>query len=122
MSKHILVIEDTEDLGEMIYDILSMSGYKVTWAKDGNSGIDLFFKVDPDLVLTDLIMPQVSGLDITKAIRSSAKSTVPVVILTARVSPEDQALGLATGANSYLKKPCSSTLLIKTIKSLIDQS
>jgi len=122
MSKHILLIEDTEDLGEMIYDLLSISGYHVTWAKDGNSGIELFFKVDPDLVLTDLIMPQVNGLDITKAIRSSAKSAIPVIILTARVSAEDQALGLATGANCYLKKPCSATLLINTIKSLIDKS
>jgi DNA-binding response OmpR family regulator len=119
MSHHILLIEDTEDLGEMVRDLLLINGYQVSWAKDGKSGLDLFFKINPDLVLTDLVMPQMSGLELTKAIRQASDRLVPIIILSARASIEDQAIGLAAGANCYLKKPCSATLLIDSVKSLI---
>ncbi len=119
MSK-ILLIEDTESLGEIICEILTLEGFEVTWARDGQEGLELFSKVKPDLVITDLVMPRLNGLEVIGRIRvSHAAETFPVIILSARTSPEDLDAGYKAGANVYLKKPCQSKVLIDTIRELL---
>ena len=115
----ILLIEDTEDLGEMIVDILTMEGFTVTWAKDGRQGLLLFNQNIPDLVLTDVIMPHVNGLEVVRKIREKHGKKMPIIILSAKASPEDEEAGYNAGANIYLKKPCDSLLLVNTIHNLL---
>lgn len=120
MSSRILLIEDTEDLGEMIRDILSKEGYEVIWAKDGRSGIEFYKHTNPDLIITDLVMPYMDGLEVIRCVREAERAAkIPIIILSAKATPEDQAIGIATGANLYLKKPCSGSLLLSSIQSLL---
>ncbi|MBI3220045.1 MAG: response regulator [Bacteroidetes bacterium] len=119
MKWKILLIEDTEDLGEMICDILAMEGFEIIWAKDGRMGIDFFHTQKPDLIITDMIMPVLSGLEAIKYIRAEAASSIPIIILSARSSPEDQKSGLDAGASLYLRKPCSNSLLVESVWKLL---
>lgn len=117
---NILLIEDTEELGEMIYDLLTIEGFKVSWAKNGKSGIELYQQENFHLIVTDIVMPQMNGLQVIQFIRTSIKSPeIPIIILSAKASPEDQQAGFAAGANIYLKKPCNSKELIHSIRSLL---
>jgi DNA-binding response OmpR family regulator len=116
----ILLIEDTEDLGEMIVDILTMEGFMVTWAKDGLQGLSLFNENIPHLVITDVIMPNVNGLAVVQKIRGEQHGKkMPIIILSAKASPEDEEAGYKAGATMYLKKPCTSKLLISTVRTLL---
>ena len=120
MNARILLIEDTEDLGEMIRDILSMEGYQVSWARDGREGLRLFLESRFDLLITDIVMPHLNGLELTRAIQvENGLAKTPIIILSARTSPEDQAIGYAAGATVYLKKPCSSVVLLESIHALL---
>lgn len=123
MRPHLLLMEDTEDLGEVICEVLKMAEYKVRWAKDGRSGLRLFEENNFDLIITDMVMPQVNGLEVVRAIRANKKnSKVPIIILSARSSIEDERSGIEAGASLYLKKPCSNSVLINSIKLLLKQS
>ncbi len=119
----ILLIEDTEDLGENIRDVLRMEGFDVVWARDGQAGFTTYREINPDLIVTDIVMPQMNGLEVVREVRAAEKQTstspIPIIILSAKATPEDQAEGLAAGANIYLKKPCSIDNLMKTVRSLI---
>ncbi len=120
MSAYILLIEDTEDLGEIMRDILLMNGYQVSWAKDGEEGLQLFKDTHLDLIITDRILPILNGIELIKKIRSGEWMTlIPIIMISARTSPEDQLEGLKAGASLYLSKPCSSSLLIESVKSLL---
>lgn len=115
----ILLIEDTEDLGEMIVDILTMEGFTVTWAKDGLHGLALFNQNIPHLVITDIIMPHINGLEVVRKIREQQGKKMPIIILSAKASPEDEEAGYKAGADKYLKKPCASSVLVDTILTLL---
>jgi DNA-binding response OmpR family regulator len=120
MKPSILLIEDTEDLGEMICDILKISGYQVTWAKNGGDGVAQYFSSKPELVITDLVMPVMSGLEVITKIRATDTGRqVPIIILSAKATPEDKETGFKAGASLYLSKPCSSKLLLESIKDLL---
>ena len=120
MKKTILLIEDTEDLGEMICDILIFSGFQVTWAKNGSEGVTQYFSIKPDLVITDLVMPIMNGLEfISKIHEMDKESRAPIIILSAKATPEDKEAGCRAGASLYLSKPCSSQLLLESIEGLL---
>lgn len=119
----ILLIEDTEDLGENIRDVLRMEGFDVVWARDGQAGFNTYREINPGLIVTDIVMPLMNGLEVVREVRAAEKqanaSSIPIIILSAKATPEDQAEGLAAGANIYLKKPCSIDNLMKAVRSLI---
>lgn len=120
MNQHLLLIEDTEDLGEMIREVLLMAGFKVSWTKDGQAGLQIFAERNFDLVITDVVMPHVSGLEVVRWIRSNGyNSKIPIIIFSARSSFEDQRLGMEAGASLYLKKPCSNSMLVNSVKLLL---
>lgn len=123
MTTRILLIEDTEDLGENIRDVLRMEGFNVVWARNGKIGLDTYHEINPDLIVTDIIMPLMNGLEVVREVRAFEKQTgvspIPIIILSAKATPEDHAEGLAAGANIYLKKPCSIDNLMKSVRSLI---
>ncbi|HYH45544.1 MAG TPA: response regulator, partial [Thermoanaerobaculia bacterium] len=101
----ILVVDDDADLRGLIGYALRQAGYLVVEAADGPSGVELFAREEPDLVVLDVNLPKLSGFEVCRRIRQ--RSATPVMMLTVRSSEEDQVQGLDLGADDYLTKPFS---------------
>ncbi len=114
----ILVVDDDLELLRLIAFALRQAGYLVVEAQDGPSGLALFEKERPDLVLLDVNMPRLSGFDVLKKVRA-LKSPVPVMMLTVRAAEEDQVQGLDLGADDYLAKPFSPRTLLARVRALL---
>jgi len=99
----ILVVEDEESFVEALTVGLKREGFRVRIARDGAEALELFDLVRPDLVLLDVMLPRVSGIDVCRAIRS--RSRVPIIMVTARTSEIDTVVGLEVGADDYVSKP-----------------
>jgi two-component system response regulator QseB len=117
----LLLVEDDELLGDGIKVGLSQFNYTVDWLKDGQSALVALKTEHFDLIILDLGLPKLSGMDILEAIRSQGDTT-PVIILTARESIEDRILGLDKGADDYLAKPFDLEELSARIRSLMRRS
>ena len=113
----ILVIEDEESFREALQFMLGKEGYQVELAATGSEGLAKFDKSAPDLVLLDLMLPEVSGADICKYIRG--KSSVPVIMLTAKDTEIDKVVGLELGADDYVTKPFSTPELVARIRAVL---
>jgi DNA-binding response OmpR family regulator len=105
VPKTVLVVEDEPTLRETLAEALESEGYRVVQAGDGRTGLALFRSEHPDLVLLDLMLPELSGLEVTRQVR--AESAVPIVMLTARDAEVDKVVGLELGADDYVTKPFS---------------
>ncbi|HZK01901.1 MAG TPA: response regulator transcription factor [Anaerovoracaceae bacterium] len=117
MGKQILLIEDESKLARFIELELCYEGYSVTKAFDGRSGLELAEMNDYDLILLDIMLPKLSGMEVLRRIRR--KSSVPIIMLTARDSTEDKVAGLDKGANDYLTKPFAIEELLARIRSAL---
>ena len=116
MARTILVVEDEATLRETVVDALEAEGFKVLAAADGREAL-LRFRADrPDLVLLDLMLPELSGIEVCRIIR--AESGVPIVMLTAKDSELDKVVGLELGADDYVTKPFSLRELSARIRAL----
>lgn len=113
----ILVIEDEESFRDAMKFMLSREGFEVILAPNGAEGIKLFDSSNPDLVLLDLMLPEVSGTEVCKYIRS--KSNTPVIMLTAKDTEIDKVVGLELGADDYVTKPFSTRELLARIKAVL---
>lgn len=113
----ILVVEDEESIRESLAFLLAKEGYQVQAIANGTLAIDEFNKFDPDLVLLDIMLPGLSGVEITKKIRQ--KSQTPIIMLTAKDTELDKVLGLEIGADDYVTKPFSGRELLARIKALL---
>ena len=100
----ILIIEDETELRESMAEGLKIDGYEIDTASDGETGLDLLFDNVYDLVLLDLNLPKLDGMDILREFRKENLET-PVIILSARIGLDDKINGLDEGANDYLTKP-----------------
>ncbi len=118
--KKILIIEDEKPLVEALKFTLEKEGYRVEASYDGKSGLDKFKEGDIDLVLLDLMLPGVDGIDVCKDIRK--ESSVPIIMLTAKDSQVDKILGLELGADDYITKPFNMRELIARIKAVLRRS
>lgn len=114
----ILLVEDEISLAMIIKDALEEEGYEVTVARDGQDGIEHYFKEHPVLIIADVMMPEVDGFEMVRRIRRMDKE-VPVLFLSARSSVDDIVEGFELGANDYLRKPFSLRELIVRVKALI---
>jgi len=114
MPKKILLIDDETEILEICRDYLKASGYDVITAKDGVQGLAAARREKPDLIVTDLMMPEMDGLDFTRMLRK--ESNVPIIMLTARVEETDKLIGLEIGADDYITKPFSPRELVARIK------
>ena len=112
--KHILVVDDEKPISDIIVFILKNEGYEVTTAFDGEEAIEQYTKVEPDLVILDLMLPKMDGLEVCREIRKT--SAVPIIMLTAKDSEIDKVLGLELGADDYVTKPFSNRELLARIK------
>lgn len=116
----VLLVEDTVALAENIADILRMEGFSVLMAYNGAEGYALLEEKQPQIVITDVVMPEMDGLELTRKIRGNpAFKHIPVIILSAKTAEEDMQATRDAGANLHLKKPCDSNLLVDSIKKFI---
>jgi DNA-binding response OmpR family regulator len=120
MARTILVVDDEPTLRETIVDALEADGFRVVAAADGREALAVFRAERPDLVLLDLMLPELSGIEVCRIIR--AESGVPIVMLTAKDSELDKVVGLELGADDYVTKPFSLRELSARIRALFRRS
>lgn len=120
MKNHILVIEDDLDIQELIYEFLSTQGYQVDVASDGLEGIKRFKESTYDLVILDIMLPNMNGYQVCQMIRH--KSQIPIIMLTALGEEEDQVKGFDLGVDDYIAKPFSFQILIKRVEAILRRS
>lgn len=116
MSK-ILVVEDEESFRDALAFVLSKEGFEVKLVQDGQAALETYEKEGADLILLDLMLPGVSGLEVCKTIR--AKSNVPIIMVTAKNEEVDKVIGLELGADDYVTKPFSSRELVARIRAVL---
>lgn len=121
MSK-ILIIEDDRSIREGLVDTLKVKGFEVESAARGAEGLDLFNLSPPDLVILDLMLPDMEGFDVCRRMKVSGSPDVPVIILTARGAELDRVRGLELGADDYVTKPFSLLELIARVKAVLRRS
>ena len=113
----VLVIDDEENVCELITLYFEKAGYEVISSGSGTEGIEMIRTQKPELVILDLMLPDMDGLDVCKEIRKS--SNVPLIMLTARVDEVDRVLGLEMGADDYVTKPFSPRELLARVKAVL---
>jgi two-component system, OmpR family, alkaline phosphatase synthesis response regulator PhoP len=115
--KTILVVDDEPKIVQLARDYLEHAGFAVVTAPDGKSALDEVRRRRPDLVVLDLGLPQLDGLDVTRSVR--ADSNLPIIMLTARDDEVDKLVGLELGADDYLTKPFSPRELVARVKAVL---
>lgn len=120
MNYRILVIEDDQDIQELIKQFLMVQKYTVEVASDGLEGMKQFNKQSFDLILLDVMMPNLNGFEVAKMIRS--QSNVPIIMLTALEEEQDQVKGFDLGIDDYITKPFSFHVLIKRVEAVLRRS
>ena len=117
--EHVLVVEDTTELAQMIVDYFS-NNYIVGYAKNGVEALAYIYKQHPDVVISDIIMPEMDGIELVKTIRTDYNiSHTGIILLTAKTTDEDKLTGLEVGANAYIKKPFSFKELELIVRNLL---
>ncbi len=112
----VLIIEDEIELVKVLRSYLEQSGYQVIDSQRGDWGLELWEQHKPDLVILDLNLPGMDGLDVARRIRQ--KATTPILMLTARVEETDQIVGLEIGADDYVTKPFSPKVVVARVRAL----
>ena len=113
MPKKILIVDDEPQIVEICCDYLKAAGYDTVTAGNGVQGVSLARREKPDLIVLDLMLPEMNGLDVCRAIRH--ESDVPIIMLTARVEETDKLVGLELGADDYITKPFSPRELVARV-------
>ncbi|MCX5976471.1 MAG: response regulator transcription factor [Coprothermobacterota bacterium] len=116
----VLVVEDERKILELLRLYLQKEGYETYTATDGEMALSLFAQVKPDLVILDLMLPRVDGLEVCRRLRQS--SQVPLIMVTAKDEEVDKVIGLSLGADDYLTKPFSPRELMARVKALLRRS
>ena len=114
---HVLIVEDEESLADPLAFLLRKEGFEATVVGDGTAALAEFDRAGADIVLLDLMLPGMSGTDVCKQLR--ARSSVPVIMVTARDSEIDKVVGLELGADDYVTKPYSARELIARIRAVL---
>jgi two-component system, OmpR family, alkaline phosphatase synthesis response regulator PhoP len=119
-AEKILVIEDDGDIRELIRYNLEREGYRVFLAADGNAGLDAAYKAECDLILLDLMLPGIGGIEICKRLKGDPRTTgIPIVMVTAKGEETDIVVGLELGADDYIVKPFSPRVMVARIKAVL---
>ena len=121
-SNYILVAEDDSDVALLITTILKNNGYNYVWAKDGMEAMEIADRQLPKLIITDIMMPRMDGLEFIKRIREDEeKSHLPIIVVTARAEDRDRLIGVEAGAEVYLGKPFKSEELMLRVRKMLEQ-
>ncbi len=119
-KERILVVDDEPDLLELIEVNLKGAGFDVLTASNGNDGLRMARQMTPELIVLDVMLPEMGGLEVCKNLRSDpATSAIPILMLTARATEIDRVLGLELGADDYVTKPFSTRELVLRVKNLL---
>jgi two-component system phosphate regulon response regulator PhoB len=122
-TRHILVVDDERDLIELLQYNLQKAGYRVSTAKNGRAALDIAFKDHPDLVVLDVMLPELTGTEVASRLRTNPSTAeVPILMLTAKGEEVDQIVGLTVGADDYVTKPFSMKVLLARIEALLRRS
>jgi CheY-like chemotaxis protein len=122
MGKTILIVDDNADSIMILRSILEAQGYGVRTAQGGLEALDLLQNGLPDLVLLDVMMPQMSGIEVLERIKTThATSKLPVIMVTAKIQDEDVLTGYQHGADYYITKPCTAKQLLYGISLVLDR-
>jgi len=116
-KRKILVVDDEDKIVEVVASYLEKEGYCVSTAYTGREALDVFYREEPDLIVLDLMMPDMDGWEVCKKIRET--SQVPVIMLTARSQVDDRVEGLSIGADDYVLKPFSPRELVARIRTIL---
>lgn len=123
MSKKLVVIEDDQDITRLVTHYLTKEGYAIKSSQDGIKGLQLIKQEKPDLVILDLMLPEMDGLEVCKRLRADPKtSALPIIVLTAKGEESDKIVGLELGADDYVTKPFSPKELLARVKALFRRS
>ncbi len=116
----ILVVEDEKNILELVKYNLEQEGYRVLTANRGDSGLDLALKQNPDLVILDLMLPEIDGIEVCKILKQNEKTFfMPIIMLTAKSQEADRVVGLELGADDYVTKPFSPRELMARVKAVL---
>ncbi|MEJ2639658.1 MAG: response regulator transcription factor [Desulfosarcinaceae bacterium] len=119
-SEKILVVDDEDDILELVQYNLSQAGYRVCTATSGEAALRMAADELPDLVVLDLMLPGIDGLEVTRRLKKNTRTArIPIVMLTAKGEESDVVVGLEMGADDYVSKPFSPKILIARIKSVL---
>ncbi len=122
-KEKILVVDDEKDLIELVRYNLELEGFKVFSALDGESGLTMAIKLMPDLVLIDLMLPGIDGLEVCNRLKGSERTArIPIIMLTAKSAESDRVVGLELGADDYVTKPFSPRELAARVKAVLRRS
>ena len=120
MTQHVLVVEDDRSLADVLVYNLQSSGYEVSVARDGQDGLTQAQVKLPDLVLLDLMLPIIDGLDVCRRLRANALTRdMLIMMLTAKAEEFDQVVGFSVGADDYISKPFSVRVLMERVKAIL---
>jgi len=120
--KKILIVEDEEDILDLIAFHVGKEGYRVLTAKDGERGLEIAFKEAPDLVVLDIMLPGISGVEVLKRLKfHSQTQRIPILMLTAKGEEVDRILGFELGAEDYVTKPFSVRELLLRIRAVLSR-
>jgi len=120
MAKKIVIIEDEPDITGLVTHYLEKENYRVTAVRDGAKGLQQVKSDPPDLLILDIMLPEIDGLEICRRVRSDSKvAALPIIMLTAKGEETDRIVGLEVGADDYLTKPFSPKELVARVKALL---
>ena len=120
MKKKILLIEDTPDVLENLLELLDMEGYETQGVTNGREALEKLQTFIPNLIITDLRMPEMDGFTFLKNVKSNpVHNTIPVLVFSANTTPENEAQILHLGAAGFLKKPCNIDRLLEHIQTIL---
>src|SRR5664280_1247097 len=119
MMKKILLVEDDPTIREGLTAVFKEEGFQVLTAADGVKGLNSAQNDNPDLILLDIMLPKMNGLDVLKTIRADFRKQVPIIMLTSKKEEIDKVMGLEFGADDYISKPFSIRELIARIKAVL---
>jgi two-component system, OmpR family, alkaline phosphatase synthesis response regulator PhoP len=120
LKEKILIVDDEKDIVKMIDYNLKKEGYRTVLCYDGQDALDAVRKEHPDLVVLDLMLPEVDGFDVCKALKKEPSTAkIPIIMLTAKAQESDKVVGLELGADDYMTKPFSPRELVARIKAVL---
>lgn len=120
MARKILIIEDEREILELVKLYLEKEGFRTLTAVNGMDGLKLARTEHPDLIILDLMLPEMDGIEVYKKVRGErATTTIPILMLTAKAEESDQVIGLELGADDYVTKPFSPKALVARVKALL---
>ena len=120
MSARLLIVEDDHRNMRLLHDLLNVHGYEILQASDGLEAISLARDGEPDLILMDIRLPRLSGLDATLRLKQDDQTkAIPIIAVTAFATPENEIMALENGCAAYITKPLNVANLLNTIRSLL---